>query len=78
MNEYVGGNRKLFLKDVGKRNMVKVESFRRIKDGTGMLVVREDEIRNILKDYFENLYNTDPQEQALMMFREETTLEESH
>ena len=53
MNEDVNGNKKLFWKKV---------SCSTIKDGYGRLAHGEDEVRNIWKDYFEDLYNIDTQE----------------
>ena len=37
---------------------------RRIKDGNGRLALEEDEILRIWKDYFEDLHNTNIQEQV--------------
>ena len=42
----------------------KVESCNRIKDGKGRLVQGEDEVRRICKEYCEDLYNIDNQEQV--------------
>ena len=42
----------------------KVESCSRIKDGNGRLTQREDEVRGIWKEYFEDLYNINTQEQV--------------
>ena len=42
----------------------KMESCSRIKDGKGRLALGEDEVLRIWKDYFENLYNIDTQEQV--------------
>ena len=36
----------------------------RIKDGNGRLVMEEAEVRRIWKEYYENLYNIDTQEQV--------------
>ena len=40
-------------------NRGKVESYRRIKGVNGRLVLGEEELRRIWKDYFDDLYNTD-------------------
>ena len=63
MNEDVNRNRKLFWKKVSNVKGGKVESFSRIKDGNGKLAHEEDEVRKIWKEYFEDLYNIDSQEQ---------------
>ena len=42
----------------------KVESCSRIKDGYVRLTQGEDEVRKIWKEYFEDLYNIDTQEQV--------------
>ena len=42
----------------------KVESCSRIKDGNGRFAQGEDEVRKIWKEYFEDLYNIDTQEQV--------------
>ena len=42
----------------------KVESCSTIKDGSGRLAQREDELRKIWKEHFEDLYNIDTQEQV--------------
>ena len=39
-----------------------LESCRRIKGGNGRLAKGKDEIRTILNEYFEDLYNIDTQE----------------
>ena len=36
----------------------------RIKDGNGRLVLGEDEVRRIWKEYFEDLYDIDTQQQV--------------
>ena len=43
-----------------------MESCSRIKDGNRRLAPREDEIRMSWKDYFEDLYNIDTQEQVVV------------
>ena len=63
MNQDVNGNRKLFWK-VSKTYGGKVENFNRIKDGNGRLVLEEAEVRKIWKEYYEDLYNIDTQEQV--------------
>ena len=63
MNQGVGVNRKLFWKEVGKVNRVKVESSNLTMEGNGRLAVEEDEVRMIWKDYFEDLYNKYTEEQ---------------
>ena len=41
-----------------------MENCSRIKDGNGRLAQGEDEIRKMWKEYFENLYNIDIQEEV--------------
>ena len=41
-----------------------MESCSRVKDGNGRLAQGEDGARKIWKEYFEDLYNIDAQEQA--------------
>ena len=41
-----------------------MESCSRVKDGNGSLAPEEDEERKIWKEYFENLYNIDAQEEV--------------
>ena len=72
MNQDVDENRKLFWKKVCNVNGVKVESCCRIKDGNERLALGEDEIRRILKNYFEY-----PHSRALMVLREVTSSEEN-
>ena len=64
MNQYIDGNMKLFQKEVSKVSEKKMESCCRIKDGNGRLALGEDKGWRIWKDYFEDLYNTDIQEQV--------------
>ena len=64
MKQDVEGNRKLFWKEVSKMKGEKVESCSKIKDRNDWVALREDEVRRILKDYFEDLYNIDIQEQV--------------
>ena len=64
MNEDVSGNRKLFWKKVSKAIGGKVENSNRIKDGNGKLVLEEVEVRKSWKEYYEDLYNRDTQEQV--------------
>ena len=45
-------------------NRGKVESCSKLKDGNGSLVLEEHEVRRIWKDYFEDLFNIDTQEQV--------------
>ena len=59
-------NRKLFWKEVSNAKGGKVESCSRIKDGNGRLAQGEDEVRMIWKEYFEDLYNTDTQEEVVV------------
>ena len=42
----------------------KVESCSRIKDGNGRLAQEGNKVRKIWKQYFEDLYNIDTQEQV--------------
>ena len=55
---------KLFWKEVNNAKGGKVERRRRITDINGRFAQREDEVRKILKEYFEDLYNTDTQEEV--------------
>ena len=41
-----------------------MECFSRIKDGNGRLVQGKDEVQRILKEYFEDMYNVNTQEQV--------------
>ena len=60
MNEDVNGNRKLFWKEVSN---VKGE-LQQNKGQNGRLEQEEDEVRKIWKEYFEDLYKIDTQEQV--------------
>ena len=64
MNEDVNGNRKLFCKNVSNVKGGKKESCIRIKGGDGMLSQGEDKVQKIWKEYFEDLYYIDTQEQV--------------
>ena len=64
MSGAVNGNRKLFWKEVSNAKGGKVENCRRLKDGNGTLTQGEDEVRRICKEYFEDLYNIDIQEEV--------------
>ena len=69
MNEDVNGSKKLFWKDVSNVKGGKVESCSKIKDENGRLAQGEDKVQRIWKEYFEDLYNIDSQEQvAVHMF----------
>ena len=57
MNEDMNGNMKLFWKVVSNAKGGKVESCSIIKDGNGRLAQGENEVGNIWKEYFENMYN---------------------
>ena len=63
MNQDGNGNKKSFWKEVSNVKEGKVESCNRIKDGNGRLAQRENEVRRIWKEYFEDLYIIDTQEQ---------------
>ena len=63
MNQDVNGNRKLFWKEVSKANGGKVENSNRIKNGNGRLTLEKAEVQRIWKEYYEDLYNIDAQEQ---------------
>ena len=69
MNQDVNGDRKLFWKEVSKQNGRKGENSNRIKDGNGRLVLEEVEVRRIWKEYYEDLYNIDTQEQVAVQMR---------
>ena len=64
MNKDVNGNTKLFWKEVSNVKGRKVESCNRIKDENGKLAQGEDEVQRIWKEYFEDLFNIDTQEQV--------------
>ena len=64
MKQDVNGNSKLFWKEVSKANERKVENYNRIKDGNGRLVLEAAELRMIWKEYYEDLYNIDTQEEV--------------
>ena len=63
MNEDMKENRKLFWKEFSNAKGRRVESYSRIKDGNLKLAQGEDEVRKIWKEYFEDLYNIDTQEE---------------
>ena len=52
------------VKEVNNAKGGKVESCSRIKDGNGRLTQGEDKVRRIWKEYFEDLYNIDTEEQV--------------
>ena len=54
----------MFWKEVSNARGGKVESCRRVKDGNGKLAQGEDEARKIWKGYFEDLHNTDTEEEV--------------
>ena len=64
LNETVNGNRKLFWKVVCNAKGGNVENCSRIKDWNGRLAQGADEVRRISKEYFEDLYDIDTQEQV--------------
>ena len=64
MNQDVSGNGKLFWKVVSRANGGKVENFNIIKDGNRRLTMEEAEVQRIWKEYNEDLYNIDTQEQV--------------
>ena len=64
MDEDMNGNRKLFWKEVSNVKGGMVESCNKIKDRNGRLAQGDDEMRKIWKEYFEDLYNIDTQEQV--------------
>ena len=64
MNEEINENRKLFWKEVSNAKGGNVERCSKIKDEKGRLAQGEDEVRRIWKEYFEDLYNIDNQEQV--------------
>ena len=64
MNQDIKGNRKLFWKEVIKENGGKVQFSNKIKDGNGRLVLEEAEVQRIWKEFYEDLYNIDTQEQV--------------
>ena len=66
VNEDLSGNRKLFWKEVSNAKGGKVESCSKLKDGNERLAQGDDEVRKIRKEYFEDLYNTDTQEQVVV------------
>ena len=64
MNHDMNGNRKLFWEEVSKANGGKMENSNRIKDGNGRLALEEAEVQRIWKEYYEDLYNINTQEQV--------------
>ena len=69
MNENMNGNKKLFWKEVSNVKGGKVKRCSRIKVGNERLAQGEDEMQRIWKEYFEDLYNIDTQEQiAVQMY----------
>ena len=63
MNQDVNENTKLLWKEVSKSNGGKVENSNRIEDGNERLALEEAEVRRIWKEYYEDLYNINTQEQ---------------
>ena len=51
-------------KEVSTAKGGKVESCSTMKDGNGSLAEGEDEVRRIVKDYLEDMYNIDTQRQV--------------
>ena len=51
------------MKGVNKADAGKLENCRIIKDKNGRLAMEEVEVRRIWKEYFEDLYNINTQEQ---------------
>ena len=49
---------------MGKANGGKLKNSKRIKDGNGILTLEEAKVGRIWKEYYENLYNIDNQEQV--------------
>ena len=66
MNEDVNENRKLFWKEARSVKGIKVENSNRIKDRNGRLAQRDDKVRRNWKEYFEDLYNIDTQEEVVV------------
>ena len=60
----MNGNRKLFWKEVSNEKGEKVENCSRVKDGNGRLAQGEDEARKNWKEYFEDQYDIDTQEEV--------------
>ena len=54
----------MFLKEVSKSNVGKLDSCTKIKEGKGRLALGGVQVRRIWKYYFEDLYNVDNQEQV--------------
>ena len=67
MNQDVGWNRKFFKKEVGNENNLKVERCSWIKEGSGKLVVRENEVQRTRKYYFVDLCDGDTEEQLIIL-----------
>ena len=65
----MNGNRKLSWKVLSNANGGKVESCSRINDVNERLGKGEDEVRKILREHFEYLYNIDTQEQVVVQER---------
>ena len=63
MNQEVNGNRKLFWKEVSNEKRRRVESCSKVNEGNWRLAQRKSEVRKIWKEYFEDLYNIDTQEE---------------
>ena len=63
MNQHVNGKLEVVFEG-GKRNGGKVECCSRIKDGNGRLALGEGEVQRIWKDYFDDHFNIDSQEQV--------------
>ena len=67
MNQDVNENKKLFWNEVSKVNGENVASVCRIKYINGKFTLEVVEVRRIRKEYFEDLYNTDTQEQVAVL-----------
>ena len=56
-------SQRISAREVSNAKGGKVESCSRVKDGNGRLVQGEEEARKIWKEYFEDLFNIDTQEE---------------
>ena len=64
MNQDVNRNKRLLWKEVSNAYGGKVKNSKRIKDGNVRLVLEQVKVRIIWKEYFEDPYNLDTQEQV--------------
>ena len=65
INQEVSGNRKWFWKKVGEVNGGKEKDCKMVKDKNGILAMGWGYVREIWKEYFEDLYSLKTEEEEL-------------